>query len=39
MLESLSYLVVHLTPTVLVLACAITVLRAVGLRIVWREDE
>ena len=39
MLDSLSYLVVSLAPTLLVLGLAWAVLRAVGVRVVWREDK
>lgn len=39
MIESLPYLIVHLIPVLLVLALAWTVFRAVGVRVVWREDE
>ena len=39
MIELLPYLFVHLTPTLLVIALAWTVFRAVGVRVVWREDE
>jgi hypothetical protein len=39
LLESLSYFVVQLLPTVLVLGLAWTVIRAVGVSVIWREDE
>ncbi len=39
MIDSLSYLVVSLAPTVLVLGLAWAVFRAVGVRVVWREDK
>jgi hypothetical protein len=39
LLESLSYFIVQLFPTVLVLGLAWTVIRAVGVRVTWREDE
>ena len=38
-IDSLSYFVVHLTPTVLVLCLAWTVFRAIGVSVVWKRDE
>lgn len=39
MIEFLSDLVVSLAPTLLVLGLAWAVFRAVGVRVVWREDK
>ena len=39
MVQSFAYLVVHLAPILLALGLAWTVFRAVGIRVVWREDE
>jgi len=38
-IQSFAYFVVHLAPILLALGLAWTVLRAVGIRVVWREDE
>jgi hypothetical protein len=39
LIDSLSYFVVHLTPTVLVLGLAWAVIRAIGVSVVWKRDE
>jgi hypothetical protein len=39
LIDAVSYLVVHLTPTLLVLGLAWAVLRAIGVSVVWRRDE
>ncbi len=39
MIQSFAYFVVHLAPILLALGLAWTVLRAVGVRVVWREDD
>ena len=39
MIVWLAYLLVHLIPTLLVIGLAWPVFRAVGIRVVWREDE
>lgn len=39
MIDSLSYLAVHLTPTLLVLGLAWAVFRAIGVSVVWKGDE
>ena len=38
-IDSLSYFVVHLAPTLLVLCLAWTVFRAIGVSVVWKRDE
>ena len=38
-IDSLSYFVVQLAPTVLVLGLAWTVVRAIGVSVVWKRDE
>jgi hypothetical protein len=38
-IDSLSYFVVHLTPTLLVLCLAWAVVRAIGVSVVWKRDE
>jgi hypothetical protein len=37
--QSSVYFVVHLAPILLALGLAWTVVRAVGIRVVWREDQ
>lgn len=39
MIDSLSYFVVQLAPTFLVLGLAWTVVRAIGVSVVWKRDE
>lgn len=39
LIDALSYFVVQLTPTVLVIGLAWTVFRAIGVSVIWKRDE
>jgi len=39
LIDALSYFVVQLTPTVLVIGLAWTVFRAIGVSVEWKRDE
>ena len=39
LIDALSYFIVQLTPTVLVIGLAWTVFRAIGVSVVWKRDE